>query len=76
MALPSPRFSRKAEQPQDEVCEQSDEKQHFGPSGIFRLSVAQWENPSMTFEVTKGFFDFHTSCIRTPDEIGGAAVVW
>jgi hypothetical protein len=76
MALPLPRFSGKAEQPQDEGCEQSDKKQYLEPPGIFRLRVAQRESPPMAFKVTESFFDFHAPCVRSLDEFARAAMMW
>jgi hypothetical protein len=69
-------FSCESEQPQDEGCEHSDEKERFESFWVFRLSVAQGEPPAVTFEVTKGLFDFHTACVRTLDERSRTTVVW
>ena len=76
VTFPLPCFSCGSEQPQDEGCEHSDEKERYQSFGIFRLSVAQGEPPAVTVEVTKGLFDFHTAGVRTLDERSRTAVVW
>jgi len=76
VTFPAARFGCETEQPQHEGCEQGDEKQHLEARGTFGLSVSQSEPPSVTFEVTEGFFDFHTACVRPLDEIARAAMMW
>jgi len=76
VTFPAARFGCETEQPQDEGREQGDEKQRLESCGTFGLGVSQSEPPSVTFEVTEGFFDFHTACVCPFDEIARAAMVW